>query len=66
MKGQALYVELQNCEQQGISIWLNRSLHEEEQTVEIMAVRDDISYMQEFVVQSGGQNAVQLDENASS
>ncbi len=62
MKGQALIVELQNYERQGISIWLNGTQCDPSQVAKAMAVRDEISYMRDFVFQSGKLKQVHFDK----
>lgn len=62
MRGQTLIVELQNYERQGISIWLNGTPSDPDQVAKAMAVRNEISYMRDFVFQSGELKQVHFDE----
>lgn len=60
--GQTLMVELQNYERQGISIWLEGTPSSPDQVMEAMFVREDISYMRDYVFQSGELSEVRFDK----
>lgn len=55
-------VELQNYERQGISIWLEGTPSSPDQVMEAMFVREDISYMRDYVFQSGELSEVRFDK----
>ncbi len=60
--GYALMVELQNYEQQGISIWLEGRPSSSAQVTETIKVREGISYMRDYVFQSGELSQVRFDK----
>lgn len=60
--GQTLMVELQNYERQGISIWLEGTPSSSDQVMEAMFVREDISYMRDYVFHSGELSEVRFDK----
>ena len=61
-RGQPLLVELQNYEQQGISIWLEGSPSSSDEVTEVMCVREDISYMRDYVFQKGELSEIRFDK----
>ena len=60
--GQPLVVELQNYEQQGISIWLEGCPSSSDEVTEAMCVREDISYMRDYVFQKGELSELRFDK----
>ena len=60
--GQPLLVELQNYEQQGISIWLEGSLSSSNEVTNAMCVREDVSYMRDYVFQKGELSELRFDK----
>lgn len=60
--GQPLLVELQNYEQQGISIWLEGCPSSSDEVTEAMCVREDISYMRDYVFQKGELSEIRFDK----
>lgn len=59
--GQPLLVELQNYERQGISIWLEGCPSSSSEVTEAMCVREDISYMRDYVFQKGELSELRFD-----
>ena len=51
--GQTLLIELQNYEQQGISIWLEGFPSSSVEVSEVMCVREDTNYMRDYVFRQG-------------
>ncbi|MCD7866131.1 MAG: hypothetical protein LUG54_09070 [Clostridiales bacterium] len=60
--GYALMVELQNFEQQGISIWLEGNPSSSADVMNAIRVREGISYMRDYVFQSGELSEVRFDK----
>ncbi|MCD7922103.1 MAG: hypothetical protein LUE14_01885 [Clostridiales bacterium] len=60
--GYALMVELQNYEQQGISIWLEGCPSSSADVMKAIRVREGISYMRDYVFQSGELSEVRFDK----
>lgn len=62
MTGQPLLVELQNYEKQGISIWLEGCPSSSDEVSEAMCVREDITYMRDYVFQKGELSDLRFDK----
>ncbi|MCD8365407.1 MAG: hypothetical protein LUC83_06275 [Clostridiales bacterium] len=60
--GYALMVELQNYEQQGISIWLEGNPSDSASVMEAIRVREGISYMRDYVFHAGELSEVRFDK----
>lgn len=60
--GYALMVELQNFEQQGISVWLEGNPSSSADVMNAIRVREGISYMRDYVFQSGELSEVRFDK----
>ncbi|MCC8028690.1 MAG: hypothetical protein LIO75_02635 [Lachnospiraceae bacterium] len=60
--GYALMIELQNYEQQGISIWLEGSPSSSADVMKAIRVREGISYMRDYVFHSGELSEVRFDK----
>lgn len=60
--GQPLLVELQNYERQGISIWLEGCPSNSDEVSEAMCIREDITYMRDYVFQSGELSELRFDK----
>lgn len=60
--GQPLFVELQNYERQGISIWLEGSPSSSGEVTEAVCVREDITYMRDYVFQQGKLSELRFDK----
>lgn len=60
--GEALMVELQNYERQGISIWLEGNPSSCDQVMDAINVREEISYMRDYVFQAGELSEVRFDK----
>lgn len=65
-KGQTLIVELQNLERQGISIWLEGIPSSSQQVMNAMFVREDTSYMRDYVFAEGELSEVRFDRISKS
>ncbi len=61
-KGYALMVELQNYEQQGISIWLEGNPSDSAGVMDAIRVREGISYMRDYVFRAGELREVRFDK----
>ncbi len=61
-QGYALMVELQNYEQQGISIWLEGYPSSSSCVADAVKVREGISYMRDFVFHAGELREVRFDK----
>lgn len=59
--GQALWVELQNYERQGIAIWLEGSPSNPNEVTQAMYVRETNDYMRDYVFQKGALSEVHFD-----
>lgn len=59
--GQPLLVELQNYERQGISIWLEGCPSSSSEVSDAMCVREDITYMRDYVFQKGELSELHFD-----
>lgn len=59
---QPLLVELQNYERQGISIWLEGRRSCSEQVTDAVYVREDISYMRDYVFRGGHLYEIRFDK----
>ncbi len=59
--GFALMAELQNYEQQGISIWLEGSPSTPDRVCEAVRVRESISFMRDYVFSEGALKEVRFD-----
>ncbi|MCD8218751.1 MAG: hypothetical protein LUD01_12130 [Clostridiales bacterium] len=64
--GYALMVELQNYEQQGISIWLEGNPSDSASVMEAIRVREGISYMRDYVFRAGELREVRFDKISKS
>lgn len=62
MTGQPLLVELQNYERQGISIWLEGCPSSSNEVSKAMCVREDITYMRDYVFQKGELSELRFDK----
>ena len=60
--GQTLLIELQNYEQQGISIWLEGFPSSSVEVSEVMCVREDTNYMRDYVFRQGALSQVRFDK----
>ncbi|MCD8230915.1 MAG: hypothetical protein LUD14_03685 [Clostridiales bacterium] len=60
--GYALMVELQNYEQQGISIWLEGKPSDSASVMNAVRVREGISYMRDYVFRAGELSEVRFDK----
>lgn len=60
--GQPLLVELQNYERQGISIWLEGCPSSSNEVSRAMCVREDITYMRDYVFQKGELSELRFDK----
>ncbi len=60
--GYALMVELQNYEQQGISIWLEGCPSSSAGVMDAIRVREGISYMRDYVFREGELSEVRFDK----
>ena len=60
--GQTLLIELQNYEQQGISIWLEGFPSSSVEVSEVMCVREDTNYMRDYVFRLGALSQVRFDK----
>ena len=60
--GQVLLIELQNYEQQGISIWLEGFPSSSVEVSEVMCVREDTNYMRDYVFRQGALSQVRFDK----
>lgn len=61
-----LLVELQNYERQGISIWLEGVPSSSDEVSEAMCVREDYSYMRDYVFSQGELSEVRFDRITTS
>ncbi len=59
-------VELQNYEQQGISIWLEGNPSDSASVMEAIRVREGISYMRDYVFRAGELREVRFDKISKS
>lgn len=59
---QPLLVELQNYERQGISIWLEGSPSTSDEVTKALCVREDISYMRDYVFRKGELSELRFDK----
>ena len=59
--GQTLLIELQNYEQQGISIWLEGFPSSSVEVSEVMCVREDTNYMRDYVFRQGALSQGKID-----
>lgn len=59
--GQPLWVELQNYERQGISIWLEGSKSNSREVTQALCVRETNNYMRDYVFQQGALREVHFD-----
>ena len=64
--GQTLLIELQNYEQQGISIWLEGFPSSSVEVSEVMCVREDTNYMRDYVFRQGALSQVRFDKKIKS
>lgn len=62
LSGQTLLIELQNYEQQGISIWLEGFPSSSAEVSEVMCVREDTNYMRDYVFRQGALSQVRFDK----
>lgn len=60
--GQPLLVELQNYERQGISIWLEGCPSSSDEVLDAMCVREDITYMRDYIFQKGELSELRFDK----
>lgn len=60
--GKTLLVELQNFEKHGISIWLEGNPSSSSQVIKAMHVKEDISYMRDYVFQAGELKEIRFDK----
>ncbi len=51
--GFALMAELQNYEQQGISIWLDNSPSSPDRVLDTLRVEEELSFMRDYVFRDG-------------
>lgn len=60
-EGRVLLVELQALENQGISIWLDGYPSNSEEVTQAMSLREQISYMRDYVFSEGKVSQVHFD-----
>lgn len=59
--GKILLVELQALENQGVSIWLDGYPSNSEEVTQVMTLREQISYMRDYVFTEGKVSQIHFD-----